>query len=93
MRYCSNCEFNDGFIYPTMPPKYKCTITDQYHFGNFDCNLEFVPVVRCKECIHYKNENHLIGEPVDPPYGFCGTINRYIPETFYCAYGERREDV
>lgn len=86
MRCCSNCEFNDGFIYPTMPPKYKCTITDQYHFGNFDCNLELVPVVRCKDCKYYYvyNGRHFCDLDIE--------MIRDLDPNYYCADGERRED-
>ena len=76
MRCCSNCEFNDGFIYTSMPLRYKCTVTNQYHFGNFDCNLEFVPVVRCRDCKRHEN-------------GPCANFK----DDFYCAWGERRDDV
>lgn len=81
MRYCCNCEFNDGFIYPTMPPKYKCTITNQYHFGNFDCNLELAPVVKCKDCKWYNSGN-----------ADCWCFWVDTLETDYCSMGERKED-
>lgn len=74
----------------------EMTLDEAKH--NFDTIVDLQPtvdaveVVRCEDCIHYKNINHVINAPVDLSYGFCETINRYIPETFYCAYGERRED-
>ena len=27
-------------VYTSYPPKYKCTITDEYHFGDETCNLD-----------------------------------------------------
>ena len=45
MRYCSNCEYNDGRIYTSLPPQYKCTLTKEYHLGDAECDIEFVPVV------------------------------------------------
>ena len=41
---CINCKYNDGMVYTSMPPKYKCTITKEFHLGDDDCNVEFAPV-------------------------------------------------
>lgn len=37
--YCRYCPFNDGMIYTSYPPKYRCTITNEYHFGDETCNV------------------------------------------------------
>lgn len=62
---CANCEYNDGVVYTSMPPQYKCTITNKFHRNNDKCDVEFAPVrhgywkgkpiagystVRCSEC-------------------------------------------
>ena len=44
MKYCAYCEYNDGCVYTSLPPKYKCTITGEFHFGTDQCSVEFVPV-------------------------------------------------
>ena len=41
---CANCEHNDGMVYTSTPPKYRCTITNEFHLGGDDCNVEFAPV-------------------------------------------------
>ena len=41
---CANCEHNDGMVYLSLPPTYRCTITNEFHFGGDDCNMEFAPV-------------------------------------------------
>ena len=41
---CANCEHNDGMVYTSIPPKYRCTITDEFHLGGDYCNVEFAPV-------------------------------------------------
>lgn len=49
---CANCEHNDGMIYTSMPPKYRCTITNEFHFGDNDCNAErrtTMPIYRNNE--------------------------------------------
>ena len=41
---CAYCKYNDGAAYPTNPPKYRCTVTGEYHLALDDCNMEFAPV-------------------------------------------------
>ena len=43
---CAYCEYNDGLVYTSIPPKYKCTITNEFHLGFDDCDVEFAPVRR-----------------------------------------------
>lgn len=33
----ANCPLNDGLIYTSFPPKFKCTITNEWHFGEHRC--------------------------------------------------------
>lgn len=39
-RYCSNCEMNDGMVYPSYPPKYRCTLSGNFNEGTHTCNLD-----------------------------------------------------
>lgn len=41
---CANCQYNDGVIYTSIPPQYKCTITNEFHHNNDKCDVEFAPV-------------------------------------------------
>lgn len=52
---CGFCKYNDGYIYTSMPPKYRCTITGEYNFGEHKCDVDFVPVVRCMDCKYSVN--------------------------------------
>ncbi len=36
---CANCQHNDGLVYTSFPPKYRCTITNNFHFGYEVCEL------------------------------------------------------
>lgn len=36
---CANCKHNDGLVYTSFPPKYRCTITNNFHFGYEFCEL------------------------------------------------------
>lgn len=38
MNTCANCEHNDGCVYTSYPPMYKCTITGNFHYGNYECD-------------------------------------------------------
>lgn len=43
--------------------------------------VDAVPVVRCGECEHRK-----------PPTDYCEKLCKaYVPDDFYCKYGERKE--
>ena len=46
MMACGSCKYNDGCTYTSLPPRFKCTITSEFHFGNDDCNVDFEPVRR-----------------------------------------------
>lgn len=34
---CANCPLNDGVVYTSFPPKFKCTATNEWHFGEHRC--------------------------------------------------------
>ena len=34
---CANCPLNDGLVYTSFPPKFKCTATNEWHFGEHRC--------------------------------------------------------
>ena len=39
---CANCEYNDGIVYTSLPPQYKCTLTNKFHFGDDRCDADEV---------------------------------------------------
>lgn len=41
---CAYCKYNDGVVYTSNPPKYRCSVTGEYHLALDDCNVEFAPV-------------------------------------------------
>ena len=47
-RTCGGCEFTDGCIYTSNPPKLRCTINNEFHSGDFVCPFTFAPVVKGK---------------------------------------------
>ena len=34
---CANCPLNDGMVYTSMPPKFRCTVTNEYNLGEHMC--------------------------------------------------------
>lgn len=44
MRVCGNCEMNGSVVCPTIPPKYRCDVTGEYHNWHHECDIEFAPV-------------------------------------------------
>lgn len=81
---CANCQYNDGVVYTSMPPQYKCTITNEFHHNNDKCDVEFAPVKhgywidrsvafyrKCSECgccMEWNKEPFLHG---DGEYNYC----------------------
>lgn len=83
---CANCKYNDGRIYTSIPIQYRCTITNNYHPGCYNCEIEFAPVRRAEwkrisiglyECSNCKRI---------APYYTEGTHTVYWPELNYCPY-------
>lgn len=35
--FCASCPFNDGMVYTSLPPQYKCTKTNEWHLGSYGC--------------------------------------------------------
>lgn len=54
---------------------------------NFAPTIDAVPVVRCKECKHWRKDFAGCTEFV----GCCDYANYMIGENGYCLYGERKE--
>lgn len=85
-RYCDGCNYTDGMVYTSLPPQIKCTITNKYHPCNYVCDVDFVPVVRCKDCQWLGIKDYL--------YGYCrkNGLDGIVQPNDYCSRGEREED-
>ena len=53
--------------------------------------VDAVPVVRCKDCIHYKPQNQGAHRNCTTPYCMRVVAVKVKPDDF-CSYGERRTD-
>ena len=75
---CANCQYNDGMVYTSMPPQYKCTITNEFHHNNDKCDVEFTPIKHghwVKSLDHYDRYMCSV----------CGHLT-YIESDNYCSY-------
>lgn len=75
----------------------KMKRTSRYFQIKFDIEeaptIEAEPVVRCKECKHWKPSGSKAGNSFsDMEYiGGCGFTNYFRRESDFCSYGERKE--
>lgn len=57
--------------------------------------IDAVPVVRCKDCKHYRNHPnglcYALTEPYDNERGYKGDTHCVEPDDF-CSYGERKDN-
>lgn len=51
-------------------------------------SMDFVQVVRCRDCKHYMDYEH----EFEPNLGYCREFDREeVRDSCFCAWGERRE--
>ena len=93
---CGHCDYIDGYVYTSLPPKVKCSITGEFHFRDHECDIEVEPIIYCKDCKYGiwhvfidKNgkEDHYI-ECINPD-----GLNRDVADNSYCNCGDKREGV
>ena len=46
---CGMCPFTDGMCYTSNPPKRKCTITNEFHYYDDECNCEYSRLLKEQE--------------------------------------------
>lgn len=82
---CGQCDKTTGVIFNPLPAKVKCSIDNQLHEMSEQCKIEFVPIVRCKDCYWGKDTGGNIE---------CWTDLNAPPEyhgyDWFCPNGERR---
>lgn len=48
---CYECKWLDRSVVLTSnPPQYGCTLGFGSHYADHECEYDFMPIVRCKEC-------------------------------------------
>ena len=83
---CYECKWVDPYVVLTSnPPQYRCTLGFGSHYADHECEYDFMPIVRCKECKW--------GKPYSDKQLKCNALGLgglKFPDDF-CSYGERRE--
>lgn len=80
---CAYCKYNDGMVYTSFPAKYKCSVTGGFHLALDDCNVDFEPVIRCKECVY--------SELWRPPLLWCIMFDIHTEGKGYCWKAKSKE--
>lgn len=53
--------------------------------------VDAVPVVRCKDCVHYNNERSMYDDDYCGILYYCDGTHRTVCEQDFCSYGKRKE--
>ena len=85
---CYECKWLDRSVVLTSnPPQYGCTLGFGSHYADHECEYDFMPIVRCKDCRH-ANECRKI---VQYARNEQNTVSMgYLPIE-WCSRGERKE--
>lgn len=76
---CYECKWLDrSVILTSIPPQYGCTLGFGSHYADHECEYEFMPIVRCKDCKH----KDLFSCPL--------TDNDFQKDEDFCSWGERK---
>lgn len=59
---CGSCLLTDGCCYTSMPPKVKCTITNEYHLYGDECNCDEARISKEAELEQFKEK--FIDQPI-----------------------------
>lgn len=61
---CYECKWLDrSVILTSNPPQYGCTLGFGSHYADHECEYDFMPIVRCKDCRWWQDNNN--GYPHD----------------------------
>lgn len=104
---CYECKWLDrSVILTSSPPQYGCTLGFGSHYADHECEYDFMPIVRCKDCRHGEHiqiplwENRDIDKAPSQFHDFikCHKFHikgfnetLYLGDDDYCSHGERKE--
>lgn len=76
---CYECKWLDRSVVLTSnPPRYGCTLGFGSHYADHECEYDFMPIVRCKDCKH----RDLFSCPL--------AENDFQKDEDFCSWGERK---
>ena len=89
---CYECKWLDrSVILTSSPPQYGCTLGFGSHYADHECEYDFMPIVRCKNCKWWggnkntEHNNHICNRALNKD------VDYWTKADDFCSYGERRE--
>ena len=97
---CYECKWLDrSVVLTSIPPQYRCTLGFGSHYVYHECEYDFMPIVRCKDCRWRREEKrpmyHEEWFTIDEGDGFADDdyeITDNTEDSGFCHKGERRSD-
>lgn len=84
---CYECKWLDrSVIFASNPPQYRCTLGFGSHYADHECEYDFMPIVRCKDCIHQEHCH----ETVAHTRHHDGFIEHWSEPIEWCSRGEHK---
>jgi hypothetical protein len=85
---CYECRWLDrSVILTSYPPQYGCTLGFGSHYADHECEYDFMPIIKCKDCRH-ADECH---KSVQYTQNGLNTVTIGFSPIEWCSNGERRE--
>lgn len=96
---CYECKWLDrSVILTSIPPQYRCTLGFGSHYADHECEYDFMPIVRCKDCTHRHTDDcpmyHEEWYEIDEGDGYFDsdfTVHDYSKDDGFCSCGERKK--
>lgn len=91
---CYECKWLDrSIVLTSSPPQYRCTLGFGSHYADHECEYDFMPIVRCKDCKWHKlTDNNETEICTNKQWDISMAVYPIISADDYCSYGERREE-
>lgn len=90
MRICATCQYL--IMLPSYPPKYKCELYKETVDYHHKCDLDIVPVVRCKNCTWWDRNTFECEKAYEYMTGDIEGVRYETWHDHFCADGKRREE-
>lgn len=86
---CYECKWLDhSVVLTSYPPQYRCTLGFGSHYADHECEYDFMPIVRCKDCKYWHSNTEFCSIW---SFNFQNIAQRTLRHD-YCSRGERKEE-
>ena len=94
---CYECKWLDrSVILTSSPPQYGCTLGFGSHYADHECEYDFMPIVRCRDCRWWNEDDFPRAFPekktsaCECPNIYGANFSRYTDEDEFCSRGVRK---